>query len=84
MSERKEVVYVSHCDESGCSLGRAEYECPVCHRDCDCFDNLWWGRDAIRDGTPLEFKCPKCSAQLRAVYDEDQFDVFVEEVVSAA
>jgi hypothetical protein len=68
--------FVHHCDDE-CGLGRFVYVCPACLRTCDDYQDVWYGRENIYGGEPVQFSCERCQAKLLAHWDRDEGEVQV-------
>jgi transcription elongation factor Elf1 len=66
-----EAFWVPHCDDHSCDLGTFDYTCPACDIDISSC-HLWWNHE----DPVFSFKCRRCGAKLKTVYDEG--DTYVE------
>lgn len=70
-----EILFVAHCDNPNCSLGYAQYNCPVCGEYTEDYGSLWWsGPDVIRQGNPFYTTCPDCKAPLVVTYNAEEYE----------
>lgn len=62
------VEFVPHCDDGSCDLGAVYYFCPLCRRRGTDYDEAWFRRGEMWDGTAVAFSCEHCRGDLLLTY----------------
>jgi hypothetical protein len=69
MTIANEVSFVAHCDEPGCGLGSAEFDCPACGRPDRDFGDLFYAPENSEES--VKISCSRCGVELIAERQTD-------------
>jgi hypothetical protein len=65
-----DVDFEVHCDDPGCDLGKAVYDCPCCGKTNFEYGDLWWDGYS-GEKSVIDTVCEHCGSALVAARDAD-------------